>query len=43
MKGLLDYVMHYFLTGVDSDMKGLLDYVMHYIIKYMFLKNQPPN
>ena len=32
-----------FLTGVDSDMKGLVDYVMYYIIKYMFLKSQPPN
>ena len=31
------------MTGVDSEIKGLLDYVMHYIIKYMFLKNQPPN
>ena len=32
-----------FLTGVDSEIKGLPDYVMHYIIKYMFLKSQPPN
>ena len=32
-----------FLTAGDSDIKGLEDYVMQYIIKYMFVKNQPPN
>ena len=32
------------LTAGDSDIKGLVDYVnLHHIIKYMLLKNQPPN